>query len=440
MLCRRKPGSEESAMTNRVRSAGLGLLVALVSTAAGAQGQARSVLVASGFTRPLTVAAPVGDARIFVAEEEGFVRIVAGGAVLPTPFLDIETRVSTAGEGGLLGLAFPDDFATSGAFLVYYTDLANDSVISRFSVSADPDVADPASEEVLLVVDQPDAFTNHRAGTIHFGPDGFLWFATGDGGGSNDPNEEAQDPGSLLGKMLRIDVGPVFAPGSIPVAGEAYRIPADNPFLGAASRDEIWALGLRNPFRWSFDRQNGDVWIGDVGQAAREEIHFEPFSDPGGRNYGWDVMEGSLCNATDPAPAPPCNHPSLTLPIHEYDHSQGECSVIGGFVYRSDASTLHGLYFFGDFCTGRVFTYQPSTGSVVDRTVELGPAADSDFDLVSFGEDGVGRLLLVQRASGSVYRIAPAVRPGPGCGIGPELAALLPVVLAWRRRRRAAAP
>jgi hypothetical protein len=263
----------------------------------------------------------------------------------------------------------------------------------------------------------------------------------GDGGGSNDPDEQAQNPDTLLGKMLRIDVGPVFAPGSLAVAGEAYRIPIDNPFVGAAPRDEIWAFGLRNPFRWSFDRLNGNVWIGDVGQGAREEVSFEPSGDPGGRNYGWDVMEGTRCNTADPASSPPCNDPSLTLPVYEYDHSQGECSIIGGFVYRADTSLLHGLYFFGDYCTGRIFSYQPSTGRVEDRSTELGAAAGSGFDLVSFGEDRFGRLLLVQRSSGTVYRISPAAPPTGGCGLGPELVLLLPGLAGWRRgRRRRSAP
>lgn len=419
-----------------IRGIGLAALGVLCTTPAWGQGVARSTLVASGLTAPLTVAAPEGDERLFVAEEAGRVRIVEGGSLLATPFLDIAAQVSTSGEGGLLGLAFPEDFEISGSFLVYYTDLSRDSVISRFSVTADPNVADPNSEEVLLAIDQPDAHSNHRGGTIHFGPDGFLWFATGDGGGSNDPEELAQNPASLLGKMLRIDVGPVFAPDSLVVSGEAYRIPIDNPFVGSGPRDEIWAFGLRNPFRWSFDRLNGDLWIGDVGQGAREEVSFEPFHDPGGRNYGWDVMEGTRCNTTDPASAPPCNDPSLTLPVYEYDHSQGECSIIGGFVYRADASLLRGLYFFGDYCTGRVFSYRPTDGNVVDRTGELGAAATSNFDLVSFGEDGFGRLLLVQRSSGAVYRISSAMRPTGGCGLGPELALLLPGLASWRRWRR----
>jgi hypothetical protein len=405
---------------------------------AGAQGKASATLVASGLVQPLYATAPAGDARIFAVERAGRIRVVEDGAPLATPFLDIQSQISTAGEGGLLGLAFPPDYATSGLFYVYYTDLASDSVLARFSVTGDPDVADPASEEIVLFIDQPDGtgFLNHKGGTIHFGPDGLLWFATGDGGGSNDPGERAQNPQSLLGKMLRIDVGPDFAPDSIPVAGQSYRIPADNPFVGTAPRDEIWALGLRNPFRWGFDRGTGDVWIGDVGQAVLEEVDFEPADDPGGRNYGWDVMEGTSCLAVDPSPSPPCNDPSLTLPVHEYDHGAGECSIIGGFVYRADFSALAGLYFFGDFCTGRVWSLNPANLSVVDRTAELGAAASAGFTLVGFGEDGFGRLLLVRRNHGTIHRIGPAPPPPPGCGIGPELAPALAAFAALRRARR----
>ena len=417
---------------------GAALLALAGANPAAAQGQATAVLVASGLAQPLFVAAPDGDPRLFVVERAGRIRIVKDGVTLATPFLDIRTRVGTLGEGGMLGLAFPADYASSGLFTVYYTDLNTDSVVARFSVTGNPDVADPNSEEELLFIDQPDGtgFLNHKGGTLHYGPDGFLWFATGDGGSGNDPFENAQNPQSLLGKMLRIDVGPAFAPGSLPVAGEAYRIPADNPFVASAPRDEIWALGLRNPYRWSFDRATGDVWIGDVGQNALEEVDFEPAGDPGGRNYGWDVMEGGNCNPNDPAPAPPCNDPSLSLPVHQYSHSADDCSIIGGYVYRGDSfSALRGLYFFGDFCTGNVWSFDPATLGVVDRTAQLGAAAGVDFTLVGFGEDGLGRLLLVQRIAGTVYRITPAVPPPPGCGIGPELALALPALAALRRRR-----
>jgi glucose/arabinose dehydrogenase len=430
-------------------AAGVVLLALGAAQPASAQGQANAVLVASGLSEPLYATAPDGDARIFAVERAGRIRVVKNGATLATPFLEISSRVTTTSEGGLLGLAFPPDYATSGLFYVYYTDLADDSVVSRFSVTGNPDVADADSEDVVLLMDQPAGRGNHKGGTIHFGPDGFLWFATGDGGGSNDPDELAQNPQSLLGKMLRIDPGPDFAPNSIevpppppPAPAVIYRIPFDNPFVGDASpRDEIWALGFRNPYRWSFDRATGDVWIGDVGQGALEEVDFENATDPGGRNYGWDVMEGPSCNGSDPAPSPPCDDPSLTLPIHEYDHNAGDCSIIGGFVYQGDSSALRGLYFFGDFCTGGVWSLNPANLGVVDRTAELGAAAGVGFTLVGFGEDGFGRLLLVQRTAGTVYRIGPSTPPPLGCGIGPELVAALLALTGLRRaRRRLAGP
>jgi len=418
---------------------GVTLLVALCCAgAATAQGQVRSELAASGLPDPIFAAAPNGDARLFVVERAGRIHVVKNGVLQATPFLDIRTRIGIGGEGGLLGLAFPADYASSGLFTVYYTDLNSDSVVARYSVTANPDVANSSNEQVLLFIDQPNGagFQTHKGGTIHYGPDGFLWFATGDGGGTNDPDENAQNPQSLLGKMLRVDVGPTFAPGSVPVAGQVYRIPADNPFRTSAPRDEIWALGLRNPFRWSFDRGTGDVWIGDVGQAALEEVDFESASDPGGRNYGWDVMEGYNCNPYDPASAPPCSMPPLTLPVHEYDHASGDCSIIGGYVYRADFSPLRGLYFFGDFCTGRVWSFDPATLGIVDRTSQLGAAAGASYSLVSFGEDGQGRTLIVLRNSGTVYRLASVAPPPAGCGIGPELAFALPLLAVFRRWRR----
>jgi glucose/arabinose dehydrogenase len=417
-------------------------VVALAAGSASAQGTAQATLVASGLTQPLYATAPDGDLRLFVVERAGRVRVVKNGVLVTTPFLDIQTLIEDAGEGGLLGMAFPPDYASSGLFYVYYTNLLSDSVVARYSVTSNPDVADPGSAEILLFIDQPDGpnFLNHKGGTIHIGPDGFLWFATGDGGSAFDPGERAQNPLTLLGKMLRIDPGPDFAPDSIDV-GEAYRIPADNPYAdpGDGVLDEIWARGLRNPFRWSFDRITGDIWIGDVGQNAIEEVDFEPSNDPGGANYGWDVMEGTSCLGPNPPTEPPCNDPSLTLPIYEYGHVGGLCSVIGGYVYHGDSSALRGLYFFGDFCTGDVWTLNPNTTPVqiVDRTLELGAAGGADFNLTAFGEDGFGRLLLVKRTAGTVHRIGSATPPPPpGCGIGPELAGVLLALGALRRRRR----
>ncbi len=417
-----------------------GVLAAGASEPAAAQGVVQATLVANGFTGPIYATAPKDDPRVFVVERPGRIRIVKNGAVLATPFLDLQSVVGQSGEGGLLSLAFPPDFATTRLFTVYYTDGNLDSVVARFRVSADPDVADPNSGLTLLFIDQPDGtgFMNHKGGTVAYGPDGFLWFATGDGGGTNDPSENAQNPQSLLGKMLRIDVGPSYAPSSIPVRGQVYRIPADNPFVGGPERGEIWALGLRNPFRWSFDRETGDIWIADVGQGAIEEVDFERISDPGGRNYGWDVMEGASCNVGDPAPAPPCNDPSLTLPVYQYGHGADDCSIIGGSVYRADSSALRGLYFFGDFCTGKVWTLNPATGGVVNRTIQLGAVGGVGSNLVGFGEDGSGRLLLVHRNVGAVYRLG-AAPPSVGCGLGPELVLLLPVLAAARRWRRSLA-
>lgn len=468
------------------------LTILCAPPAAQAAGPLRAQLVASGLDQPLFATAPAGDPRLFVVERAGRIRIVRpDGSIDPQPFLDITGNVGTANERGFLGIAFPSDHAESGAFYAYYTDTAGDSVLSRFRVEADPDLVDPATEEMLLVVPQP--FANHNGGTIAFGPDGFLYLGLGDGGSSNDPAERAQDPTTLLGKMLRLDVGEPPAPGSLPQSGAGYAIPGDNPFVGdPGTLDEIWAFGLRNPYRFSFDRETGDLWIADVGQGAREEVDLEPAGDPGGRNYGWDVMEGSLCNPNDPAAAPPCMDASLTLPVHEYAHTDGNCSITGGFVSRATAGPLPGRYFFGDFCTGRIWTYDPATGAVADRSADLGDAALDAFQLGGFGEDALGLLYVVHR-DGDLFRIEaspecangedddgdgavdfpedmgcrdadwnfedPACENGvdddgdgltdlddpecgaawqrsesPGCGLGPGLALVLPL-LGWLRRR-----
>jgi glucose/arabinose dehydrogenase len=364
----------------------------------------RAKLVVSGLTAPLFVTAPAGDPRLFVVERAGRIRIVQNGAITGT-FLDITSKVSTAGESGLLGLAFPPDHATSRFFYVYYIELDGDSVLARYQVSANPNVANTAETQILNV-DQPST-TNHKGGTIAFGADGFLYWGLGDGGGSNDPAERAQDGTQLLGKMLRLDVGVPPAPDSLPVAGANYAIPAGNPFAApGGTRDEIWSLGLRNPYRWSFDRTTGDMWIADVGQGAREEVDFEPFDDTGGRNWGWDVMEGTLCNLTDPAPSPPCNAPSLSLPVHQYPHSGGNCSITGGYVYRGIyVPVATGLYFFGDYCTGNIWSLDPDTLAVTPRTSELSPAAGATNRLVGFGEDGGGELLIVH-STGSIFQLA----------------------------------
>ena len=358
--------------------------------------------VVTNLDSPVYLTAPVGDPRLFVVEAGGLIRIVVDGGALAVPFLDLSSDVSDAPEGGLLGLAFAPDYSENGAFYVYRTAADGVSVLSRFRVSEDPDVADAASEEVILSVEQP--FDGQNGGSIAFDPDdGFLYLGLGDGGSSNDPADRAQDGIELLGKLLRLDVGQPPAPGSVPIG--AYAIPADNPFLGDPDvSDEIWALGLRNPYRFSFDRALFDLWLTDEGQDFREEINFELRGDGGGHNYGWDVMEGALCNENDPAPSPPCDDASLVLPFHDYPHTGGNCAITGGYVYRGGTPGLWGHYFFSDFCSGEVWSIQHTSGEGTNWTQALGSAAGVPLQLVSFGEGGGGDLYILHE-NGDIYRI-----------------------------------
>ena len=369
--------------------------------------------VVAGLSAPVYVAAPAGDPRLFVVERAGRIRIVDNGVLRAVAFLDIASRVNTSGEGGLLGLAFAPDYATSRAFYVYYTTgTPMTSRISRFRASAsDPNAASP-EETVVLAVPQPST-TNHKGGTVAFGPDGMLYMGFGDGGGGGDPSEYAQNPATLLGKMIRIDV-------SFTSFTDPYRIPPDNPFVGnPAYRPEIWAVGFRNPFRFAFDRQTGDLYVADVGEDSLEEIDVESATAPGGRNYGWDVMEGTSCfEAPDPG-EPACNAPSLTPPVYEYSHSLG-CSVTGGTVYRGSQSALRGHYLFADYCSGRIWSLVWNgaggiVGNVVDRTAELTPPSGQGTisSIVGFGESGSGELLIVD-GGGELFRVVPAVECANG--------------------------
>ncbi len=342
-------------------------------------------LVAGGFVKPVAVTgAEDGSGRLFVVEQSGKIVIVGGDT-----FLDISSRVvDTENEEGLLGLAFHPDFSTNGYFYVNYTydvpgSTADMTRVSRFQVSAaDPDLADAGSELILLEIDQP--YDNHNGGDLHFGPDGYLYIATGDGGGSGDPGDRARKLDNLLGKILRIDVD----------GGSPYVIPADNPFVGdGAARGEIWAYGLRNPWRFSFDRANGDLFIGDVGQGTREEIDAQPASSAGGENYGWRCMEGDqVFNQAS------CTGETLTLPILVYDHSLG-CSVTGGFLYRGNIGGLHGRYVFADYCSGRIWFGAPGVGgwTADEWSVE-------GFGQSSFGESDGGELYVTDRDNGTVSR------------------------------------
>jgi len=348
--------------------------------------------IVGGLDTPVGIAnANDGSGRLFILEKIGRIRIVQGGSLLPEPFLDITDRVNAGGsEQGLLGLAFHPDYPRNGHFFVNYTDHRGDTVISRFSVTSDPNRADPATETVILTLDQPAG--NHNGGHLLFGPDGYLYIGTGDGGGAGDQFGNGQNGQTLLGAMLRLDVD----------GGRPYAIPPDNPFRGnPAVRDEIWAIGLRNPWRYSFDRLTGDLYIADVGQNRYEEVDFQRAGSPGGQNYGWPIMEGSHCYPEDQ----PCDRTGLTLPVVEYDHSQG-CSVTGGYVYRGrEFPILTGIYLFGDYCTGRIWGLANRNGTW--QVAELGQFRVA---LSSFGEDEAGEVYLLDMGRGEMFQITASRR------------------------------
>jgi glucose/arabinose dehydrogenase len=347
--------------------------------------------VASGLSFPLYLTAPASDARLFIVEKGGAIRIVKDGALLPTPFLNLADRVSTDGERGLLGLAFDPAYATSGRFVVHYTDVNGNTVVSMFRVSAgDPDLADSASEAVLLTVEQP--FPNHNGGQILFGPDGMLYIGLGDGGSDGDPGGRGQAVTDLLGDILRVDV----------TNGTSYTVPPDNPFVGQPdARPEVWSYGLRNPWRFSFDRATGDLYIADVGQDAWEEVDVVTSASGAGRgaNFGWSVTEGTHCYST-----PTCDPGAFTLPVLEYSHSEG-CSITGGYVYRGAAiPALQGHYFYADFCRGWVRSFRLQDGQAVES--QQWSALAPGGSITSFGQDAAGELYVLT-AEGQVSRIAP---------------------------------
>ena len=364
---------------------------------------ATTVRIASGLSRPVYMtAAPQDYDRIFIVEQwTARIKILHLASQTTETFLNIDSLViGTGNERGLLGMCFHPDYATNGYFFVHYNDLSGNSVIARYSVSANPDSADAGSRMNILQITQPAGQTNHKGGMIAFGADGYLYIGMGDGGSANDPGNRAQSDTTLLGKMLRIDVD----------GGTPYAIPPDNPFVGLPPRDEIWAKGLRNPWRWSFDRMTGDLYIGDVGQGAWEEVDFQPVSSDGGENYGWRCMEGMHCTGLSGCT---CNSPSLTYPVHEYSHGSG-CSITGGFVYRGCAiPEFNGLYFFADYCTesiwsGRYDSVNDTLIEITDRTAELTPAGFTIGDISSFGEDAYGELYICDLAGGEVFKIVPA--------------------------------
>jgi glucose/arabinose dehydrogenase len=370
--------------------AAIAALCATWMVTAGAAAAPSLVPVVSGLESPLFVtSARDGSERLFIVEQDGTIKVLRPGAAAPTVFLDIEDRVLSGGERGLLGLAFHPRFASNRRFIVNYTRQPDSAtVIAEYLVSAaDPDVADRA-ERVLLVIPQP--FPNHKGGMVEFGPDGFLYIGLGDGGSANDPDNRAQDVSQLLGKILRINV-------DTEAGGLPYSSPPDNPFAGPApGRDEIYALGLRNPFRFSFDRTTGALYAADVGQDAVEEIDIIVR----GGNYGWRIWEGTRCTGLDPAR---CDRASFVFPVDEYGRTAPRCSVIGGYVYRGPRSSLpQATYVYADFCSGEVFGRREGTSSILLQT---------GLQISSFGEDEAGELYIVD-LDGAVYRLAASCGPG----------------------------
>ncbi len=371
------------------------LILAIAASACGNDGTIVDVsdrvlvfdTVATGLTNPVFLTAAPGDnTRLFIVEQGGRIRILKNGALLAMPFLDFGDSVSHGSEQGMLGLAFAPDYATSGAFYVHTTDPAGDIRVLRFKVSGNADLADASSGKTILAFAHPQA--NHNGGMLAFGSDGYLYVGSGDGGGGGDPLETGQDPSDLLGAILRIDVSGDSA---------GYAIPPSNPFVGDSGfAPEVWAYGLRNPWRFSFDRTTHELWIGDVGQGLWEEVDKLPVG-VGGQNLGWDELEGTHCFE----PSTGCSTAGKTMPLFDYGHGSDRCSVIGGYVYRGPVSTLpDGDYFYGDLCDG-VIRIRDGGNTFVTATVG---------SIYSFGEDGAGRLYVLL-GDGTILRISGLLLP-----------------------------
>jgi glucose/arabinose dehydrogenase len=362
----------------------------LISFAAIADAQIQLRQIIGGLDRPVDIVhAGDGSGRLFIALQEGEIVIYDGTRVLNRPFLNIRASVSCCGEQGLLSVAFHPDYERNGFFYVYYVNNSGNLVLARYKVSARPNVARNNSRKILLTVPHPQ-FGNHNGGKLQFGRDGYLYLSVGDGGGGGDPNNNAQNLGTLLGKILRIDVN----------SGKRYSIPPDNPFIDTAgARDEIWSYGLRNPWRISFDRTQGHLYIADVGQGQWEEVNFQRKNSPGGVNYGWRRMEGRHCFN----PPNNCNTGGLQLPVAEYNHAEG-CSVTGGYVYRgSTIPSLVGTYLFADYCRGTIWGLKRASGRWF--TTRL---LSSGLNVSTFGEDETGELYVANHSAGAIYRI---IRP-----------------------------
>lgn len=378
----------------KLRLRTLNIIVALLVTLLACRSEAKAdpptdreytltPIVTTGLARPVFVTTPPGDTeRLFIVDQPGEIYILQAGEVLETPFLDISPIANdTSNEQGLLGLAFHPNYAENGYFYLNYTAQNGATIIARYTVSADdPNVADEESEFVVIRIEQP--YANHNGGMLAFGPDGYLYIGMGDGGAAGDPANNGQDPFTLLGDMLRLDINT-----------EPYAIPEDNPHVdGTTGRPEVWASGLRNPWRYSFDRATGNLYIGDVGQNQYEEINFQPADSTGGENYGWDIYEGSHSYEGDELD-------NTVMPIAEYDHGEG-CSVTGGYVYRGqELPELDGVYLYADYCTGTIW-WARQAGDEWEGDVFM----NTDLQISSFGEDANGEIYVINH-SGGVFKL-----------------------------------
>lgn len=386
------------------------VLICLVLSHACARAAIKSLRVAVGLSFPDFVTAPPGDPRLFVVERRGDIKIVLDGLTLPTPFMDIDSLVmdlSQSPETGMTGLAFHPDFPDSPYVFIYYVDNANESIVARYQISAaNPNVVDYSSAQIYLQYPHP--YLMHYGGHVEFGPDRYLYVSIGDGGHQGDPDGWAQNLNMLIGKILRIDV----------LHPPPYTIPPDNPFVHVwDTQPEIWQYGLRNPYRFSFDKANGDLWIGDVGQDKFEEVDHTRAPVPGGLNYGWAIMEADSCHD----PPVNCDTTGLTMPVFWYEHLYG-CAVVGGYVYRGqNIPALQGTYFCADYCYANIWSIAPD-GSVANRTAELHAALNGGvIGIVSgFGVDGFGEMYIVDYgtgATGEIYKIVDptfvAAEPAP---------------------------
>jgi len=398
-------GRKKRRMFSRYHPSGWAFLGALIysllsSAEISAQSTDLQLTQVSGRTAIVDITnAGDGSGRLFLVEQEGRIFVLEDGVELSQPFLDIRQQVGAQGnEQGLLSMAFAPDYASSGYFYIWYTDISGDTLLERYRVSSDPNRADANSGEVVLEVRQP--FSNHNGGRLQFGPDGMLYLGIGDGGDGFDPQGNGQFGGTLLGKLIRIDVDPSHG---------TYAIPPDNPFANTdAVLDEVWALGLRNPWRISFDSMTGDLYIADVGQLMLEEVNFQPADSTGGENYGWVIMEGSQCVT------PGCDQGGLTLPVFDYPRASG-CAITGGEVYRGhDYPALFGMYLFGDFCRGTIWGMKRSGSDW--QVTEL---ADTSHLIVTFGLGESGDVYVSGRNSG-VFLLRDGSEP-PGFSINPGL-------------------